>query len=282
MRGQLIESNFTERGQYLRVGGLGGVFYNMENGLAVSKEEADLLQHEVFTSDGAYYIAWNTVRHALTGQIVYTGIVPTCFNADDKLLCIDLSQGVVRVIDWRYRKAEGEYQFSGMIPDTAVLYKRLAILFCIINVPATGLYKIDFNTFEQTLISPSAGGRVLNCSYDARKVILATGPNQLRVFNVETGSHVDIPESMHAYNCKTSFTKDGKYLIALTGIVNTLRIYDTDTGKLRADITAQSAVFNATFIGDDTKITTVHEDGTIGLWDFVKGELIKQELLRAY
>lgn len=281
MRGQLIESQFTERGQYLRVGGLGGVFYNMENGLAVSKEEADILQHEVFTSDGAYYIAWNTVRHALTGQIVYTGIAPpTCFNADDKLLCIDLSGGVVRVIDWRYRTAEGEYQFPSMNPDTVVLYKRLAILFCAIG---DGLYKIDFNTYEQTLISPTGGGRVLNCSFDARKVVLVSG-QQLKVVNVETGTHVDVvlPEHTNQYHYKTSFTKDGKYLIALPGIVSTLRIYDTDTGRLHADITSQSRIVHATFIGDDTKITTVHEDNTIGLWDFVKGELVKQESLRAY
>jgi len=326
MRSYLGQAEFTEGGQYLKVGGQmidynsgqptipikgrrmtnepifnnnpnGVIIYNMENGLPVSKEEYAFLWHEAFTSDGAYYIDGLFIKDALTGSVVYNiryGNADTCFNADDKLVVINGGHGghngTITIIDWKYGKIQGYYRLP--LPSRAsLLCKRQAILFGVAGDPSigpTGLYKIDLTTLDAKLIS-SEGGQPLDCSFDGRKVLMRSQP--LKVVNIETGSSVPIPEPDKTYTKALSFSSDGKYLIMKTpdnvqtgsGASTTLEIYDTDTGKLYADITSRKNKFlTATFIGDDTKITTIHEDNTIGLWDLATGELIKVQPLRAY
>jgi len=283
----LCKSEFTDHGQYLKVG---GVFYNMENGLPVSNEEAVSLKYQAFTRDGTYCIDGAYIKDAHTGQVVYRSSdhapPPTCFTADDKGIAI--GGHAIFVIDWKNLRVDGEYTLP---PDVIAtfLYKRLAVRFELsASGPNVSLYKTDFNKLERTLISSTVNsGSILDCSFDARKVLLKT--HQLEVVDAETGVRVAIPGLTNpSYIPHTSFSSDGVYILVwqsenpgrdCTSAV--LKIYNTDTGKLHADITSQSRFCNATFIGDDTKITTIHEDNRIGLWDFVKGELIKYEYLRA-
>ncbi len=240
-----------------------------------------------FTKDRQFYARANNVYNREHLKVFDFNRGGSCFMTNDDKLCVT-SGNSINIINWRMNELEDVYRFD-LDNNYSWDFKINNFLYGVEGVGYPKIKMVNSKTFNEQVITSStpSGMRswsIHNQSKDGKKVILSANQLSYKILDTLTQKIIDIQAPISRVN-KSSFSNDGKYVIIIPDLYeelsNTLRIYNTDTGKLHATLEQPLKFLNAVFRWDDV-IISVHEHGHIGYWNLEKAELIAYTRLRAY
>ena len=106
-------------------------------------------------------------------------------------------------------------------------------------------------------------------SPDGKYVVIASGGNTARIWNIKTGSPMTEPLKHNNIVEHAMFSHNGKYVITASSD-NTARIWDSMTGSpVAKPLQHNHHVFKALFSPDSRYVVTVSSDHTVHVWNTI-------------
>jgi WD40 repeat protein len=116
-------------------------------------------------------------------------------------------------------------------------------------------------------------GRGLCCSFDGKYIALVLKNDRIKILNIEIGDLMCLLEGHKDWGVDASFSPNSKLIAAVSG--NTVRIWDSMTGKLLRIIEVGDYPHCVRFSPDDTNIVIASDYNSIKVFDCATGKLMR-------
>jgi len=226
------------------------------------------------TSDGVHL--WNTRTRTLTATLPkHSKILNAFFSADGNTFVTSSREKPVGLIArlWDTKTGRLKVTLNGLALFGPVEKSGVTNMITLTDDEELKFWNADTGELQKTVVSYKRSFDKSIISDDGRLVVRYGGR---KAFLWEAARKYVVPWYVDLKAWDALFSPDSK-IVATEDNLNTIQLWDTDTGRMRALLEGHgSTIYDITFSSDGRLLASASRDGTVILWDTETGRLLQR------